>query len=169
MHADPAPPSRHAPSLSAAQLAEQTGIPEAVVEVLHREGLLTGAEGPDGVRFAAQDASAIAAGMALLDAGVPFDELLDLARRWDEQARTLADEAVELFLRFVRDPIQGSAASSQEAAERLTTAVDEMFPATGHIIAHHFRGLLLEHAAKRIRSDGDAQELETLTRVLDSR
>lgn len=151
--------------LSAGELAERTGIPEAVVEALHREGLLAAADGAEGPMFSLEDAGAIAAGLALLDAGVPFDELLDLARRWDEQARRLADDAVELFLRFVRDPIQGSAASSQEAAGRLTTAVEEMFPATGHIIAHHFRGLLLERAAQRIRSDGDAEELATLTRV----
>ena len=160
--------------LTAGALADRVGIPEPVVDVLHRQGLITALETPDGVetpdepRFSNADADAIAAGVALLDAGVPLDELLDVARRWDEQARRLADDAVELFLRFVRDPIHGSAASAQEASERLATAFQEMLPATGRIVAHHFRGLLLASAARRIRSDGDADELATLARVIPS-
>lgn len=172
MHTDTAAasptPASSTTRLTAKDLADRVDIPEAVVDVLHREGLLAAVQGPDGPLFSEADVDAIAAGIALLDAGVPLDELLDVARRWDEAARTLADEAVEMFLRFVRDPIQGSAASSQEASERLTTAFQKMFPATGRIVAHHFRGVLLERAASRIRSDGDAEELATLAKVVSS-
>lgn len=152
--------------LTMTDLANRVGVPDTVVEVLYREGLLAARDTDEGPRFSTEDADAIGAGVALLDAGVPLDELLDLARRWDEQARSLADDAVELFLRFVRDPIQGSAASTQEASERLATAFQDMFPGAGRIVAHHFRGLLLERAAARIHSDGDAQELDTLSRVI---
>lgn len=162
---DAAPPVTHPERYTLAGLADHVGVPEAVVDVLHREGLLAATPSPDGPLFTGGDAAALSAGVALLDAGVPLDELLDLARRWDEQARTLAGEAVELFLRFVRDPIHGSAASEKEADERLRMAFREIFPAAGHIVAHHFRGLLLQGAAARIRSDGDAEELAALAAV----
>lgn len=164
----PTPAAQPTADLSTSDLADRLDIPEAVVDVLYREGLLAATSGPDGPRFSEGDVDAITAGIALLDAGVPLDELLDVARRWDEAARTLADEAVEMFLRFVRDPIQGSAASDQEASQRLTTAFQQMFPATGRIVAHHFRGVLFERAAGRIRSDGDAEELAALAEVVSS-
>lgn len=160
-----APPLTPTERYTLGELADHVGVPEAVVAVLHREGLLTASESPRGPVFSERDAAAVSAGVALLDAGVPLDELLDLARRWDEQARLLAGEAVELFLRFVRDPIHGSAASEKEADERLRMAFREIFPAAGHIVAHHFRGLLLQGAAARIRSDGDADELAALAGV----
>lgn len=168
MPTDAAAPLTQVERYTLAGLAEHVGVPEAVVEALHREGLLAAAESPDGPVFSERDAAAVAAGVALLDAGVPLDELLDLARRWDEQARALAGEAVELFLRFVRDPIHGSAASGKEADERLRMAFREIFPAAGHIVAHHFRGLLLQGAAARIRSDGDAEELAALAGIASS-
>lgn len=164
-----APPVTAAASFTRGELADHVGIPETIVEVLEREGLLAARHSPDGALFSEQDAAALSAGVALLDAGVPLDELLDLARRWDDHARVLAGEAVELFLRFVRDPIHGSAASGQEADERLRTAFRDMFPAAGHIVAHHFRSLLLQGAAARIRSDGDAQELAALAGVAPDR
>lgn len=166
MHTNVTAPADTRAHLTTSELADRVGIPEAVVDVLHREGLIAGQDTPQGPLFSDEDADAIAAGVALLDAGVPLDELLDIARRWDQQARTLASDAVELFLRFVRDPIHGSAASSQEASDRLTTAFQEMFPAAGRIVAHHFRSLLLEHAASRIRSHGDADEVATLAQVI---
>jgi DNA-binding transcriptional MerR regulator len=140
-------------------LAERTGVSVALLEVIEREGLLLPRGSGGQQRYSASDADALSAGLALLQAGVPLGELLDLARRYDASMREIADQAVELFIRFVRDPIQGSEGSDQEASERLVTAFREMMPATNALVAHHFRRLLVDRAQARIERDGDAAEI----------
>jgi len=150
----PVPGEEDAPAeLTREELAEATDLPVALLEALEREGLLEPRIVGGQARYSPADAEVLTAGMALLASGVPLDELLGLARRHDEAMRAIADEAVELFVRFVRDPIQESASSQEEASTRLVGAFREMLPATGAIIAHHFRRLLLASAAERITAD----------------
>lgn len=144
------------------ELAERTGVSKAVLEAVERQGLLV-PQLVDGVpRYTASDVETVRAGLTLLQAGVPLGELLDIARRHDAAMRQIAEQAVEVFVRFVRDPIQGTAASEQDAAERLVTAFRQMLPAAGTVVAHHFRGLLLASARERIEADGDADEIAAL-------
>lgn len=151
--------------LSLEELAERTGLPLSLLEALEREGLLVPRLAGDDPRYTLGDAAALSSAMALLQAGIPLDEFLDLARRHDQAMREVADAAVELFVRFVRDPISGSAGSGQEASERLVTAFREMLPATSRIVDHHFRRLLLHAARARIERDGDERELAALRRI----
>lgn len=141
------------PELTREELAEATELPVALLEALEREGLLEPRIVGGQARYSPADAEVLTAGMSLLAAGVPLDELLGLARRHDEAMRAIADEAVDLFVRFVRDPIQESSSSQEEASTRLVGAFRDMLPATGAIIAHHFRRLLLASAAERITDD----------------
>lgn len=136
--------------LTAEELAERSGLPVALLEALEREELLVPRKLDGQAVYSAGDADLLAAGMALLEAGVPLDELLSLARRHEDAMQAIAADAVELFARFVRDPIQGSAASDEEASMLLVTAFGDMLPATGTIIAHHFRRLLLAAASERL-------------------
>lgn len=140
-------------TLSAEGLAERAGVPVALVEAMRREGLLQAGEGP--TPFTDDDAEAVRAGLALVEAGVPLAELLELARRSDQALRGIADEAVELFMRFVRDAVHGTATSEEEAAERLVTAYERMLPATQRLVAGHFRKLVVAAARERL-----AQELD---------
>lgn len=136
--------------LTLEQLAERTELPVALLEALEREQLLVPRVVDGRARYSSADAELLAAGMAVLEAGVPLDELLSLARRHDDALRAMAADAVELFVRFVRDPIQGEAASEEEASERLVAAFGQMLPATGAIISHHFGRLLLTAANERL-------------------
>lgn len=135
--------------LTRAELAEHAGVPESLLEAMEREGLLD----PDGGGYSQDDARVLSAGLELLGAGLPLAELLDLARRHDQAMRAVADEAVELFVRFVRDPIRGSAAGPDEAAERMLEAFRRMLPSTSDLVAHHFRRTLLAAARDRLRRE----------------
>jgi DNA-binding transcriptional MerR regulator len=141
----------HAP-FDLAGLAEETGAGSSLLEALERAGLLVAHHhDPDGVaRYSPADAAAVRAGLALLEAGLPLGELLDLARRADAAVSEVADHAVEAFLRFVRDPVRGTAGSDDEAADRLVTAYREMLPATERLVAHHLRRRLLATATERV-------------------
>jgi DNA-binding transcriptional MerR regulator len=132
------------------ELAEATGVSPALLEAIEREGLLAARDQGGRRVYTQADAKAVAAGLELLAAGLPLAELLDLARRHDRAMRDVAEHAVELFVRFVRDPIRAQAASEEEAAERLVEAFRRMLPATTSLITHHFRRVLLAAAQERI-------------------
>ncbi len=140
---------------------ERTGATRTLLEAVERAGLLVphhrDADGAP--RYSEADLAAVRAGLTLLEAGLPLGELLDLARRTDEAIGQVADHAVEAFLRFVRDPVRGTARSEAEATTRLVTAYDRMLPATERLVAHHLRRLLLARAAERVAAElGGDQE-----------
>lgn len=144
--------------LSRAELAERAGVPDSLLEALEREGLLvsradSAAERPDGeATYDTGDLAAVQAGAALLAAGLPLSELLALAREHDQAMRAVADRAVDLFARFVRDPALGRADDSDDVADHVVGALQATLPAATAIVAHHFRRRLL--AAARARLEG---------------
>jgi DNA-binding transcriptional MerR regulator len=141
-------------SYSLEELASATGVSAALLQALEREGLLTprNVRGVD--RYSSADANAVTAGLELLGAGLPLGELLDLARHYDKAMRAVAEQAVELFVRFVRDPIHASSSSEDEAAGKLVEAFRKMLPATTSLVASHFERLLLAAARERLEDEG---------------
>jgi DNA-binding transcriptional MerR regulator len=136
------------------ELAAATGVSPAVLAAIEREGLLAPRRVEGQAMYSATDAETVRAGIALLESGLPLSELLALARKHDAAMRTIADEAVEMFLRFVRDPIRADAASGEEAAARLIDAFRNMLPATTKLVANHFERVLLEAARARAEEEG---------------
>ncbi len=135
--------------LTLEELATTTGISSSILGALAREGLLIpSAADPD--RYDLGDTDAIVAGMEILGAGLPLAELLMLARKMDEAMRPIAAEAVQVFERFVRDAVEATTEDPDEAARRLTAAFRRMLPATGRLVDHHFRRLIMVHAQRRI-------------------
>jgi DNA-binding transcriptional MerR regulator len=158
--AGPLPGDAHtsAEGLTLGQLAERTAVSATLLEALAREGLLTPRGSEDDPRYAETDVEAVRAGLALLEAGVPLSELLDLARRHDAAMRATAEHAVDLFARFVRDPVQASADTDREAAERTVAALHHMLPAASALVAHHFQRQLLAAARARLEEGAPAIE-----------
>ncbi|MFP3915206.1 MAG: hypothetical protein ACLFWM_10045 [Actinomycetota bacterium] len=135
-------------------LAETTGLSHAVLEALARQGLLLPrVEDPEPL-YHRDDAEAVRAGLELVEAGLPLAELLELARRADEAMRPVAEAAVDAFVRFVSDPVEGTAPTGEEAASRLVAAFEVMLPASRRLMGHHFQRLLLEDARRRLGDGG---------------
>jgi len=137
--------------LTIEQLADHAELPASLLEAVEREGLLIPRTTDDDRRYTLADVEALRAGLALVEAGLPLDELFSLAREHTAAMRTIADHAVELFLRFVRDPIRSQATDEDDAAARLLTAFGHMLPATSTLVGHHFRRLLVNAAHDRLR------------------
>lgn len=137
--------------LTIEQLAEHTHLPVSLLEAVEREGLLIPRTTHDSRCYTLADVEALRAGLALVEAGLPLDELFSLAREHTAAMRTIAEHAVELFLRFVRDPIRSEAADEDDAAARLLAAFGHMLPATSTLVGHHFRRLLVNAAHDRLR------------------
>jgi DNA-binding transcriptional MerR regulator len=143
--------------LTLEEFAERTGIPEALIQVIERQGLLVAPPG-DGPRYTSADVRAASAGIALLEAGLPLDELLALAKEHDRAARATAARAVELFDAYVRAPIREESRSDAEAAERLVEAFRTLLPATTRLVAHHFQRVLLATAQARFEGPAIPEE-----------
>ena len=145
--------------MTRAELAAHTGVSRTLLEALERDGLLAPRDPHETEpRYTTSDAAFVSAGKVLLDSGVPLSELLDLARRHDAAVRTTADHAVDLFTRFVRDPIKAEAADDGEFAERTVQALQRMLPATNDLISHHFQRLLVEAARVRLEAEQVAED-----------
>ena len=139
--------------LTLEQLAERTGVSLTLLEAIAREGLLLPRSDNPEAPYTAADADAVRAGLALLEAGVPLSELLALAREHDEAMRALANRAVDLFARYVVDPIRGTTESEAEAAERMVAALQAMLPAASAVVAHHIGRRLVAAARERISGE----------------
>lgn len=136
--------------LTLSELAERSGLSLPLLEALAREGLLVPRIDDDDPRYHAGDAEAVRAGLDMVSAGLPLAELLDVARRADEAMRPVAEAAVDTFVRFVSDPVEGSSRDDDEAAERMVGAFETMLPAAGRLVAHHFQRLLVDAARRRL-------------------
>lgn len=132
------------------ELAVRTKIPPTLLEVVVREGFLKPVSSVPEPLFDPGDVEPIKAGLSLVEAGLPLGELLDLARKMDAAMQPVVDQAIDLFVRFIRDSVEANAGSDKEAARRLVEAFSAMLPATGRIVDHHFRSLVLEGARQRL-------------------
>jgi DNA-binding transcriptional MerR regulator len=140
------------------ELAAATGVSPAVLQAIEREGLLV-PRSVDGRRlYSTGDAAGVSAGLELLAAGLPLSELLELARHHHEAMHSIAEQAVDLFVRFVRDPIHASASTEDEAADRLVDAFKRMLPATTTLVVSHFERVLLSVAQERLEQEGLVDE-----------
>lgn len=140
--------------LDAAELAERSGVDPALVTRLVDEGLLVARPHGGEPRFTGADLGAVRAGRALVEAGLPVAELIELARAHHRATRGVAEEAVALFDTFVRRPLAGVEMTDEERAEHLVEQFRLMLPAVTALVAHHFRRVLLQAAEERLDPDG---------------
>lgn len=138
------------------QLAEASGVPTALLRSVEQAGLLIGRELDGLLRYSSDDLEVVRNGLALLDAGLPLQDLLDLASAYDAAARTIAGRAVAMFDEHIREPILSDAANEEEAGLRLVEAFSTLLPAVTELIAHHFRRVLLELAERRFAEPSEA-------------
>jgi hypothetical protein len=135
------------------ELATRSALSLPLLEALAREGLLP-SRGDD--LYSEKDLGPVRSGLALLEAGLPLDELLGLAREADAALQGIADDAVELFLGFVRDPVRGTSDNPTEAADTLVNAFETMLPEAERLVGRRFGQLVLAAARLRVMSASDA-------------
>jgi DNA-binding transcriptional MerR regulator len=157
-----ASPAGEVELLTLEELAERTSIPLPLLQAVHREGLLVARRQDGQAWFTNEDVAIAAAGLKLLEAGLPLPEVLALARRHDEAMREVAERAVALFDDHIRQPLRASGLGDDEAAQRLVEAFQSLLPATVALVSHHFRRTLLAVAQQHIEAVGADAELEAV-------
>lgn len=141
------------------EVAERSGLPAPLLAAIERDGLAVGREVEGQVRYTLADAELLKLGLKLLESGVPLGELLTLGHDHDVHIRSVAERAIELFDEHVRKPIRASAASDEEAAERVVAAFRAMLPAATGLVANHFQRILLAAAEERLARVGATSAL----------
>ncbi len=134
-------------------------MPHDLLEILIAEGLLVPQHRDGADRFTADDAELVAGGLRLLGAGLPLPELLSLARRHHEMTRAIAEDAVAMFDDHVREPLREASMSDAERADAMVDAFRTLLPTVTSLVAHHFRGVLLEVAQEHLEAVGEPAEL----------
>jgi DNA-binding transcriptional MerR regulator len=141
------------------ELATRVGVPAAMLGAVVEAQLLVPRRVDGDDRFTAADVEIIRGATSLLGTGLPFDELLALARAHDAATRATAERAVQMFDAHIREPLRASALDDAARAERLVEAFRVMLPAVTDLVAHHFRRVLLDVAQTHLDRVGEQAEL----------
>jgi DNA-binding transcriptional MerR regulator len=142
----PTPPE----TLTLEELAVQSGVAKPLLRALEQAGLLFPTADGEEPRYPAEDLEALAAGLKLVEAGVPLPALMDLGAQHASAVEVTARRAVELFDQHVRERIQAQGGDSEAAERELLRLFAELMDASGTLVRHHFQRTLLRAAREHI-------------------
>lgn len=137
-------------TLTLEELASRSGVAVPLLRSLQRVGLLVPASDGEEPRFPAEDLAVLAAGLKLLEAGLPLGALLELGSQHAAAVEATARRAVELFDRHVRERLQAEGRPPEEVEGELLRTFEELLEASGTLVRHHFQRTLLRVARERI-------------------
>ena len=132
-------------SLSLGDLVNASSLDEDMVRLAIDAGLIRPIS-PGNNRFASSTLPMLRAGADLLDAGVPLDQLIQLAIRHAEHVDNVAKAAVALFAEH-----WGGAPSTSQ-----TAAVEDIVPLVTDLVAEHFRQTLIEQVSRHVLRGSDS-------------
>jgi DNA-binding transcriptional MerR regulator len=140
-------------TVTRAELAAETGMPEALITSVVEAGLIQPLEIRGEERFPRSDLDMVRGALEILGMGLPLDRLLELAAQHVASVDRLAEQAIDLFDDHVRKPRGDDDESVRRAFERL-------LPQATQIVALHFQRTLVARALARLRGRGDENALE---------
>ncbi|MFK7898076.1 MAG: MerR family transcriptional regulator [Myxococcota bacterium] len=140
-------------TLSRAELASETGVPEALISAAIQSGLISPVEVQGEERFPRSDLEMVAAGLEILGMGMPLDRLLELAAQHAANVDALAEQAIDIFDDHVRKP-------RGEDEESVRRVFEQLLPQATQIVALHFQRTVVSRALARLRTSGETSALE---------
>jgi DNA-binding transcriptional MerR regulator len=144
-------------TLSREAFAAESGMPEVMILAAERAGLFEPVIVDGEPRFVEADLGMARAGLMLLEAGIPLQELLELSSRHAQNVQAACDAAIDLF----DDSIRKRGADADD--ESTTRVFKEMLPQATRLVALHFQRTLVARALDRFR---DKQEHGALAEAL---
>jgi len=150
-------------TLTLTELAERTRVPPAMLRSLEGSGVLRPYRGTgEERRYTPADVRAVRMLLSLVGSGVPMEEFMRVARVQLEAADAVAQGAVELFLRYVREPLLASGLPSKVEAERLVAAFRLTLQAATELISYNFQRTLLDALQEELDQHGSRAEQAAL-------
>ncbi len=131
------------------QLVELSGFGAEIVELAVDAGLIR-AVPTDPARYDRDAVAMLTAGSALLEAGLPLEELLGIAMRHADHVETVVDDAIELFQQHLEPSDR----------DRRADIVADLVPLVSDLVAGHFRQTLVDRASSRLLGTDRVVEAE---------
>jgi DNA-binding transcriptional MerR regulator len=156
-------------TLSLVEVADRTRVPPAMLRSLEASGILRPDMATGEPRYTSADVRAVRMLLSLIGGGVPMEEFMEVARVQLQAADTVAHGAVDLFLRYVRQPLISSHLSQKEEATRLLASFRLMVQAVSELIAYNFQRVALEALATELGEEGSRAERTALRRDVKRR
>lgn len=138
-------------TLTLDELATRSGIAVPLLRNLEQAGLLQPVdEDGQGPRYPAEDLDTLAAGLRLVEGGIPLAALIELGAQHAAAVDETAARAVDLFDQHVRKRIQADQPDAERAEQQLLDEFNRLLDASGTLVLHHFRRTVLRAARRRI-------------------
>ena len=152
--------------LTLAEVAERSGVPTAMLRSLEASGVLRPRRFGDRRRYTTADVRAVRMLLALLGGGLPMEEFMRVAHVQLMTVEQVASEAVELFMRYVREPLKQSGLPPKEEAERLMASLRLMIHAATALMTYNFQRVVLNAAHDAIEEGGSRAERAALAKEI---
>jgi DNA-binding transcriptional MerR regulator len=156
-------------TLTLTEVAERTGMPPAMLRSLEASGVITPRRSGVERRYTTADVWAVRMLLSLLGSGMPMEEFMEVARVQLATAQEVAHGAVDLFLRYVRAPLQAAGLTQREEADRLVAALRLMIHASTTLMTYNFQRMVLNAATETIEREGTRAERTALAREVARR
>jgi hypothetical protein len=107
--------------------------------------------------------------LSLLGSGLPMEEFMKVARVQLEAVDEVAKGAVELFGRYVRQPLLAQGLPDGDEAERMVAGFRLMVQATTELLAYTFHRTVLSALEAELDASGSDWERAALAREAQRR
>jgi DNA-binding transcriptional MerR regulator len=155
---------RHEERLTLQEVAERTGMPVPMLRSLEASGVLRPVRTGADVTYTSADVRAVRMLLVLVGSGVPMEEFMAAARVQLEAADTVARQAVELFMRYIREPLLASGLPQRQEAERMVASFRLLVQAASSLIAYNFERTMLDTVQRELDARGNRSERAAIRR-----
>ena len=152
--------------LTLRELAERTRVPPSMLRSLEASGVLLprAVVDDDERHYSTADVRAVRMLLSLISGGLPIEEFMAVAHTQIDAGATVAEGAVKLFMRYVRQPLIDGGLDEDIEAEQLVSALNLMLQATTTLISYHFQRRVLNGVQAELERLGAHRELDVLRR-----
>jgi DNA-binding transcriptional MerR regulator len=150
--------------LTLRQVADRTRVPPSMLRSLEASGVLQPRVDFPDTPYTTADVKAVRMLLSLISGGLPIEEFMAVARTQIDTNESLAAGAVDLFFRYVREPMVDSGLDEQKEAEQLVAALGLMLQATTTLISYNFQRRVLNAISTELERRGATRELDVLRR-----
>jgi DNA-binding transcriptional MerR regulator len=138
----PLPPLTDEEHLAPQELADRTRVPLAVLRSLEASGVIRARQGSGGAYYTGADVRAVRMLLSLLGVGLPMEEFMQLARLQISTMQEVAAGAVQLYSKYVVEPLQAAGLDPHEESERAEAAFGLLVQAATSLVAYGFERML---------------------------
>jgi DNA-binding transcriptional MerR regulator len=128
--------------LAPQELADRTRVPLAVLRSLEASGVIRPRRGSGGPYYTGADVRAVKMLLTLIGVGLPMEDFMRLARLQIATMQEVAAGAVELYVRYVGEPLRSAGLDPAEEEQRAEAAFSLLVQAATSLVAYGFERML---------------------------